>query len=100
VQRHKQRAQCSGERDPTAFIKPSLLQTEGAFDHDFNFISKLERKIEQNERVLDDRDIEGNRAKKQRRGVFFWNLTKEKRVFVYRAPEGMSRERDNRSMPQ
>jgi hypothetical protein len=74
-----------------------VLQTDAAFDQDFNFISKLERDIERNEQQIEDRDITGNRSKKFRRGAQFWEVVREKRVLVHRAPEGMSRERANHS---
>ncbi|GIJ99696.1 hypothetical protein Aspvir_003698 [Aspergillus viridinutans] len=55
--RHKLWSQCSGVRDPAAYLKRSELATESAFDRDFNFISKIERSLERAEREVEDRGI-------------------------------------------
>ncbi|KAJ4306762.1 hypothetical protein N0V88_000129 [Collariella sp. IMI 366227] len=43
VQKHKARADCNGERNPRAYMPLSRLKTEAGIDHDFNFISSIER---------------------------------------------------------
>jgi hypothetical protein len=43
VQKHKARAACSGERDPTKYVPAKELRTEAGFDHDFNFLRRIER---------------------------------------------------------
>ncbi|KAF4154373.1 hypothetical protein CNMCM8927_009364 [Aspergillus lentulus] len=55
--RHKLWSQCSGVRDPAAYLKRSELATESAFDRDFNFITKIERSLERAEREAEDRGI-------------------------------------------
>jgi hypothetical protein len=55
--RHKLWSQCSGVRDPAAYLKRSELATESAFDRDFNFITKIERSLERAEREVEDRGI-------------------------------------------
>ncbi|KAF4237741.1 hypothetical protein CNMCM6805_006798 [Aspergillus fumigatiaffinis] len=55
--RHKLWSQCSGVRDPAAYLKRSELATESAFDRDFNFITKIERSLERAGREAEDRGI-------------------------------------------
>ncbi|PKX97698.1 zinc finger HIT domain-containing protein [Aspergillus novofumigatus IBT 16806] len=55
--RHKLWSQCSGVRDPAAYLKRSELATESAFDRDFNFITKIERSLERAEREAEGRGI-------------------------------------------
>lgn len=55
--RHKLWSQCSGVRDPAAYLKRSELATESAFDRDFNFITKIERSLERAEREAEVRGI-------------------------------------------
>src|ERR1700759_5734406 len=43
---HKERAMCSGERDRAKYLKKSEIATPEVFDHDFNFISGIERSLE------------------------------------------------------
>ncbi|OGM48746.1 HIT finger domain protein [Aspergillus bombycis] len=55
--RHKLWSQCSGVRDPAAYIKKNELATESAFDRDFNFITGIERTMERAERDAENRGI-------------------------------------------
>ncbi|KAF9892598.1 hypothetical protein FE257_001000 [Aspergillus nanangensis] len=55
--RHKLWSQCSGLRDPAAYLRRSELASEGAFDRDFNFITGIERGLERAERDADNRGI-------------------------------------------
>ncbi|KAL8300280.1 hypothetical protein RB597_010065 [Gaeumannomyces tritici] len=43
VTKHKSRAGCSGARDPAAFVPASRLRTPAGIDHDYNFLSAIER---------------------------------------------------------
>ncbi|KAL2845053.1 hypothetical protein BJY01DRAFT_214497 [Aspergillus pseudoustus] len=65
TRRHKLWSQCSGIRDPGAYLRRSELATESAFDRDFNFITSIERRIERAERDADDRgvDVSGKRVR-------------------------------------
>ncbi|KAJ8125392.1 hypothetical protein O1611_g8246 [Lasiodiplodia mahajangana] len=48
----------SGERDPTVFITLDKLKTDAGIDHDYNFLTKIERSVERAERVFrNDREI-------------------------------------------
>ncbi|GES63818.1 HIT finger domain protein [Aspergillus terreus] len=57
--RHKLWSQCSGIRDPAAYLRRSELATESAFDRDFNFITGIERGLERAERDVENRGIRG-----------------------------------------
>ncbi|GAB1313516.1 hypothetical protein MFIFM68171_03726 [Madurella fahalii] len=52
VQKHKTRADCDGVRNPRAFIPLSQLRTDAGIDHDFNFISSIERARQRSEKDL------------------------------------------------
>ena len=62
VRKHKKWSECTGERDPTAYVPVRSLRTPAGIDHDYNFISKIERSRERSERLLvEDRHIVGTR---------------------------------------
>jgi hypothetical protein len=50
--KHKSWADCSGKRDPTAYVPPSKLKTPAGIDHDYNFLSAIERERERNHREI------------------------------------------------
>jgi hypothetical protein len=54
VSKHKKWSSCSGERDPTVFVPPSKLRTDAGIDHDYNFLTKIERKVEQAEKIFSE----------------------------------------------
>lgn len=56
--KHKSWANCSGRRDPTAYVPPSKLKTPAGIDHDYNFLSAIERERERNQReIVDERRL-------------------------------------------
>lgn len=56
--KHKSWANCSGKRDPTAYMPPSKLKTAAGIDHDYNFLSAIERERERNQReIVDERKL-------------------------------------------
>lgn len=56
--KHKSWANCSGKRDPTAYVPPSKLKTPAGIDHDYNFLSAIERERERNQReIVDERKL-------------------------------------------
>ncbi|KAI3319078.1 hypothetical protein HD806DRAFT_509964 [Xylariaceae sp. AK1471] len=58
VKKHKTWSSCNGERDATAFVQLDKLKTDAGIDHDYNFLTKIERSVERAERILrEDRDI-------------------------------------------
>lgn len=56
--KHKSWANCSGRRDPTAFMPASRLKTASGVDHDYNFLSAIERERDRNQRdMVGDRHL-------------------------------------------
>ncbi|KXG47738.1 Zinc finger, HIT-type [Penicillium griseofulvum] len=115
TRRHKLWSQCSGVRDPAAYLKRHELATESAFDRDFNFITGIERTLERAEREVDNRGIDltggpqaddnettGRKRKHPNQGLAkgeaaFLRGTEAAGVRVLRAPKGMSRNKQNGS---
>ncbi|KAJ5656544.1 hypothetical protein N7507_008494 [Penicillium longicatenatum] len=115
TRRHKLWSQCSGVRDPAAYLKRSELATESAFDRDFNFITGVERSLERADREVENRGIdlargqasrdgddEGPKRKVPQQGLVkgeaaFLRRAEEGAVTVIRAPRGMSRNKLNNS---
>ncbi|TPX11875.1 uncharacterized protein E0L32_007373 [Thyridium curvatum] len=58
VRRHKSWAQCSGIRDVTAYVPRERLRTPAGIDHDYNFLSGIERARRRVEReVVEERGL-------------------------------------------
>ncbi|KAF1831885.1 HIT finger domain-containing protein [Decorospora gaudefroyi] len=98
--RHQQWAQCSGQRDPTKFMKKSQLVTPAGIDHDFNFLSGVERNLEKAEKVASTAFAGAPseaKSKSQRAGVQFSKLEAAAGVNIIRAPQGLSRQKENKS---
>ncbi|KAL5046340.1 hypothetical protein BDW71DRAFT_65247 [Aspergillus fruticulosus] len=57
TRRHKLWSQCSGVRDPAAYLRRAELATESAFDRDFNFITSIERGLERANRDAENRGV-------------------------------------------
>ncbi|EGS23769.1 uncharacterized protein CTHT_0004710 [Thermochaetoides thermophila DSM 1495] len=58
VKKHKVRADCSGKRNPAAYIPLEKLRTEAGIDHDYNFLHSIERAIERAEKdIIEERRI-------------------------------------------
>ncbi|KAL7624259.1 hypothetical protein AAE478_005819 [Parahypoxylon ruwenzoriense] len=58
VTKHKKWSSCNGERDPTVFVPREKLKTDAGIDHDYNFLTKIERSVERTEKILrEERDI-------------------------------------------
>jgi hypothetical protein len=57
VRRHKAWSDCSGERDPAAFLPATTLRTAAGIDRDYNFLAGIERARRQGQKdVLGDED--------------------------------------------
>ncbi|CAI4211534.1 unnamed protein product [Parascedosporium putredinis] len=86
-----------GVRDATAYVPKKTLATPAGVDHDYNFISAIERSRERSERVLvGEKGIIGERE--LRRPVTVENVEYRLRRFdimAVRAPVGMSRRQEN-----
>ncbi|KAL8931063.1 MAG: hypothetical protein Q9208_000165 [Pyrenodesmia sp. 3 TL-2023] len=100
--RHKQWASCSGLRDPTAYIKRSELATPKGIDHDYNYLTSIERQIDTAERDCESRGIllfdESAKSKRNhpvKGAVALENAIKQRRVVVDKAPKGISRQKQN-----
>ncbi|KAI1095350.1 hypothetical protein F5B19DRAFT_441156 [Rostrohypoxylon terebratum] len=58
VKKHKKWSSCNGERDPTVYIPREKLKTDAGIDHDYNFLTKIERSLERTEKILrEEKDI-------------------------------------------
>lgn len=121
VKKHKNWSSCNGERDPTVFITLDKLKTDAGIDHDYNFLTKIERSVERAERVLrEDRDIlpqkdtepprkktRFNKGQSRGRttvgdGSRQWNRgaiqrMRELRIRVSSVPYGMTRSKENKT---
>jgi hypothetical protein len=95
VKLHKKRAQCSGIRDPGAYVRRSELTTESGIDRDFNFISGVERGIERLEEQHEQIVPVG--VGWSRKSANWDQATRAAGVTIVRAPEGMSRRKMNKS---
>ncbi|KAF1930748.1 uncharacterized protein M421DRAFT_99360 [Didymella exigua CBS 183.55] len=99
VKRHKQWAQCSGRRDPTKFMKKSELATPAGIDHDYNFLSGIERDLEKSDKTVSERGLDVGLSSRlrgdqsQKMDYQFSNAG----VKVIRAPKGMSRAKENKT---
>jgi hypothetical protein len=101
--RHQQWAQCSGQRDPTKFVKKSQLVTPAGIDHDFNFLTGIERDIEKAERELTESNNGNSVAPRSwsqsqsHKGQTNYQQLEASGVKVIRAPKGLSRQKENKS---
>ncbi|KAL8718207.1 MAG: hypothetical protein Q9225_004634 [Loekoesia sp. 1 TL-2023] len=105
LKRHKQWASCNGIRDPAAYVKRSDLATPKGIDHDYNYLTSIERQFDIAERNFESRGIvlydeSPNGAKRKRHKpakgeIPLENAIKQCRVVVDKAPKGMSRQRQN-----
>lgn len=97
VQTHKARG-CSGKRDPTSYVKKSQLATPSGVDHDYNFISGIERSRGRAEDHLQGRSIHDAEGRSTRLNQpAFRNRLQLARVNVEYAPLGMSRQKLNKT---
>ncbi|KAF9740876.1 hypothetical protein PMIN06_012834 [Paraphaeosphaeria minitans] len=97
--RHQQWAQCNGKRDPAKFVKKSQLATPAGIDHDYNFLTGIERGLQKAEKQLEGQGL-GSRPDPRRNGhgrPASDEHFAEAGVTVIRAPKGLSRQKDNKS---
>ncbi|KAK2029505.1 HIT zinc finger protein [Colletotrichum zoysiae] len=58
TKRHKAWSSCNGIRDATAYMPPSKLKTPAGVDHDFNFLSGIERAVQRSEKeIVEERQL-------------------------------------------
>jgi hypothetical protein len=100
VKRHKEWHQCSGKRDPTAKVPKSQLFTPAGIDHDYNFITSIERsRAELDAKVPESKRVESHFL---RAGIASKNKNIQDRLDLTRvkiewAPIGMSRQKRNQT---
>ncbi|KAL8743829.1 MAG: hypothetical protein Q9190_003854 [Brigantiaea leucoxantha] len=110
LKRHKQWAACSGTRDPTVYIKRAELATPRGIDHDYNYLTSIERQLDKAERDAEARGImldnglpmeNGWRIKRShgpaKGEIFLKQAFQERRIVVDKAPDGMSRHKQNKT---
>jgi len=97
--RHQQWAQCSGERDPTVYVRKSKLATPAGVDHDYNFIAGIERAFDGAERRLEESGLQANNStgKAQKRENALRQAVSRSEIIVEKAPLGMTRQKQNRT---
>jgi hypothetical protein len=108
--RHKLWSECNGVRDPTVYKPRHELATPAGIDHDYNFISSIERGIERTDKLIveekglvDRKELLGgehNRrwnTRQRTEGVstLLSKALEQAGVVVDRAPKGMKRSKDN-----
>ncbi|KAI9728213.1 MAG: hypothetical protein M1828_004674 [Chrysothrix sp. TS-e1954] len=97
--RHKKWYTCSGKRDPAAHVPRSQLATPAGIDHDFNFLTGIERSFDRADRDVDERGIqlESSIYPVAIDGSNMKNALDASGAILHRAPKGMSRERQNKT---
>ncbi|KAL8714320.1 MAG: hypothetical protein Q9220_001651 [cf. Caloplaca sp. 1 TL-2023] len=105
TKRHKQWASCNGIRDRAAYVKRCDLATPKAIDHDYNYLTSIERQLDNAERDAESRGINlyfskrieaQKRAQQPAKGQMPLEAAIRRcRVVVDKAPKGMSRQKQN-----
>ncbi|KAH0545552.1 hypothetical protein FGG08_000383 [Glutinoglossum americanum] len=99
--RHKLWSQCSGVRDPAAYVKRSELATPAGIDRDFNFLASVERKFENVEKECAERGIDvatpdAQSHRPPQKGEYNMKRSIENcGVIVEMAPKGIQRAKEN-----
>lgn len=93
--RHQQWAQCSGKRDPAAFVKRSDLATPRGIDHDYNFLTGIERGLQRADEDAEARSKDNKKSAQAQAKLQRYLQTN--RIIVDRAPVGMSRQKTNKT---
>lgn len=78
-------------------MKKSQLVTPAGIDHDFNFLSGIERDIEKAERAVSAADTTTDGTVTSHHGKINYHRLEAAGVRVIRAPQGLSRQRENKS---
>lgn len=94
--RHQQRATCTGQRNETTYLKKSQVATPEGIDHDFNFLTKIERSFRTAEDKIGTKEPSSKRRKLSSNPHFNQYLS-ENRIILLRAPTGFNRAKSNQS---
>ncbi|KAI9713457.1 MAG: hypothetical protein M1820_000839 [Bogoriella megaspora] len=109
-----QLCKCSGKRDHSAFVSKAQLSTSAGIDHDYNFLSGIERAVDQSERTVEEKGIKlranvipspRKTGKRKRTGEHpnakppskLELRLRESDIVIKRAPTGMSRQKRNKT---
>lgn len=101
VKRHKKWAQCNGVRNPAAYIRISDLATPAGIDHDYNYLTSIEREFDKAEDAVESRGVILKKDERKPGQVFYKGEVNLKAgleracVLVTKAPKGMSRAKTN-----
>jgi hypothetical protein len=97
--RHQLWSQCSGKRDPGAYVKRSQLATAAGIDRDFNFLTGIERAFDAADRESESRGItsSGKRGTGPNPGSNLQQRLNASGAIIRKAPVGMSRQKSNRT---
>ena len=101
IKRHKHWAQCNGVRDPTVYIKQKDLATTKGIDHDYNYLTSIEREIDLAEKnatgrgVVLDGDVRPRKQRYEKGEVNLKKALEKCGAIVMKAPKGMSRSKQN-----
>ena len=100
IKRHKQWAQCNGVRDPTVYVKQKDLATPKGIDHDYNYLTSIERQIDHAEREATSRGVVLEEASHTKTNKIKGEASLEAAfencgAVVIKAPKGMSRSKQN-----
>lgn len=78
VRRHKSRRDCDGKRNPAAYVPVEQLKTPAMFDHDYNFITSIERACQRTEKdviearcLLSEKDLHPDDEAKKFQQVWY-----------------------------
>jgi hypothetical protein len=104
--RHKVWSECNGIRDPTAYKPMRELSTPAGIDHDYNFITSIERGIERSDKLIVEEKGLVQPQELFSNGLYSMNAGhrvgrelcwafQRSRVIVEKAPNGMRRNKDN-----
>jgi box C/D snoRNA protein 1 len=114
--RHKLWASCSGVRDPTVFKPMAELATPSGIDHDYNFLHKIEHRLERSAKLLvedldalskdelnrarsgeDEQSWKRSHVKEEKGEVCIARTLRDMKCKVITAPKGMRRNKENTS---
>ena len=99
--RHQQRATCTGRRNESSYVKKSALSTPAGLDHDYNFLTKIERALStppsSSSTTTSSDPPPAKRRKLAAVHPGFAAYLAEHRITLHRAPPGLHRAKTNQS---
>lgn len=98
--RHQLLSVCSGKRDRTAYVPKSKLATPAGIDHDYNFLTGIERSVTAASHDLERKGIRlevGNGWNRPNPESHLQKSIDAAGISIHRAPIGMSRQKNNKT---